>query len=83
MTNSSKFTDSVPATSSGEPDFDTIIGQIKSRIVEVTASQNPTYKVEGHSYSKGEYLEQLGRQLEQMMKLRSQSEPFEIVSRGN
>ncbi len=82
MTNSNKFTDGVPSTSS-EPDFDTIIGQIKCRIVEVTASQNPTYKVEGHSYSKGEYLEQLGRQLEQMMKLRSQSEPFEIVSRGN
>ena len=64
-------------------DFDTIITQLRARIIEITASQNPTYNVEGHSYSKGEYLEQLGRQLEQMMKLRSQAEPFEMVTHGN
>ena len=55
----------IPPT--GDIDFGQIIRQIKTRIVELTLSQNPTYSVEGHSYSKGEYLEILGRQLEQMM----------------
>jgi len=82
MSTSSTFSDGVPVTAQGEPHFDLIITQIEARIVQVTASLNPSYSVEGHSYSKGEYLEILGRQLEQMMKLRAQSHPFEIVTRG-
>jgi hypothetical protein len=62
--------------------FKTILSQLMSLAAQITLSPNPTYSVEGHSYQKGEYLEILGRQIEQFTKLHSQANPFEIVSRG-
>lgn len=82
MPDTSLFADGIPVTSTGEPHYDLIIAQIKTLIAQITVSLNPSYSVEGHSYSKGEYLEILGRQLEQMTKLRAQAHPFEIISRG-
>ena len=49
---------------------------------QITLNPNPTYTVHGHNYQKGEYLEILGRQIEQFTKLHAQAHPFEIVSRG-
>ena len=47
------------------------------------AQPEPDLPVHGHTYSKGEYLEILGRQIEQFTKLNAQAHPFEIVTRGN
>ena len=63
--------------------FRTVLNQLMSLAAMVTFSPNPSYTVHGHSYQKGEYLEILGRQIEQFMKLNAQAHPFEIVSRGN
>ncbi len=63
--------------------FETILSQLMTLAAKITLSPNPTYTVEGHSYQKGEYLEILGRQIEQFTKLNAQAHPFEIVSRGN
>jgi hypothetical protein len=63
--------------------FTTILNQLMSLAAQITLSPNPTYSVEGHSYQKGEYLEILGRQIEQFSKLNAQANPFEIITRGD
>ncbi|MGO9114394.1 MAG: hypothetical protein ACLP9L_34695 [Thermoguttaceae bacterium] len=63
--------------------FQTILNQLMTLAAQITLSPNPTYSVHGHLYRKGEYLDILGRQIEQFMKLNAQAHPFEIVSRGN
>ena len=63
--------------------FQTILDQLMSLAAQITLQPNPTYSVEGHSYQKGEYLEILGRQIEQFTKLNAQAHPFEIVTRAN
>jgi hypothetical protein len=63
-------------------EFDTILNQLMALAVQITLSPNPTYAVHGYSYKKGEYLEILGRQIEQFTKLNAQAHPFEIVTRG-
>jgi len=62
--------------------FRTILSQMLALVAQITLSPNPTYSVHGHSYQKGEYLEILGRQIEQFTKLNAQAHPFEIVSGG-
>ncbi len=73
----------VPAQVCWPDGFRTILNQLMSLAAQITLQPNPSYRVEGHSYQKGEYLEILGRQIEQFMKLNAQAHPFEIVSRGN
>jgi hypothetical protein len=73
----------VPAEIEWPDGFCIILNQLMSLAAQITLSPNPTYTVRGHSYQKGEYLEILGRQIEQFMKLNAQAHPFEIVSRGN
>jgi hypothetical protein len=63
--------------------FQTILNQLMSLAAQITLSPNPTYSVNGRHFQKGEYLEILGRQIEQFTKLNAQAHPFEIVSRGN
>ncbi len=63
--------------------FQTILNQLMTLAAQITLSPNPTYSVHGHLYRIGEYLDILGRQIEQFMKLNAQAHPFEIVSRGN
>jgi hypothetical protein len=63
--------------------FQVILDQLMGLAALITLNPNPTYSVRGHSYRKGEYLEILGRQIEQFTKLNAQAHPFEIVSRGN
>ena len=60
--------------------FRVILDQLMALAAQITMSPNPTYTVHGHRYQKGEYLEILGRQIEQFSKLNSQAHPFEIVS---
>lgn len=60
----------------------TILKQLTSLYVQVTLQPKPTYNVEGNHYRWNEYLEMLGRQIEQLTKLIARAEPFEIVSRG-
>jgi hypothetical protein len=71
-----------PASIEWPHGFRTILNQLMSLAAQITLSPNPTYSVRGHSYRKGEYLEILGRQIEQFTKLNAQANPFEIVSRG-
>ena len=79
MADSSTFTDGVAATTGG-CSIEEAIRNVKALIVQVTATPRPNYSVEGHNYSWGEYLTVLGTQLEQLMKIRSQERPFEIVT---
>jgi hypothetical protein len=72
-----------PAEVTWPDGFQTILNQLMSLAAQITLSPNPSYSVHGHRYHKGEYLEILGRQIEQFAKLNSQAHPFEIVSRGN
>jgi len=83
------YTESLVAAPEIEPSdvtwpdgFGIILNQLMALAAMITASPNPTYSVHGHSYQKGEYLEILGRQIEQFTKLNAQANPFEIVSRG-
>jgi hypothetical protein len=72
-----------PAEITWPDGFQTILNQLLSLAAQITLSPNPTYSVKGHSYEKGEYLEILGRQIEQFARLNAQAHPFEMVSRGN
>jgi hypothetical protein len=72
-----------PASIEWPHGFRTILNQLMALAVQITLNPNPTYTVHGHHYQKGEYLEILGRQIEQFTKLDAQAHPFEIVSRGN
>ena len=61
----------------------TIRDQITARIIEVTASANPDYSVDGQSVSKAGYLATLTSQLESINKaLQMADGGFEIRSRG-
>ena len=73
----------VPAAIRWPDGFRAILDQLMSLAAQITLSPNPSYSVEGHSYRKGEYLEILGRQIEQFTRLNAQANPFEIVSKGN
>lgn len=72
----------VPASIEWPHGFRTILNQLMALAALITLNPNPTYTVRGHAYKKGEYLEILGRQIEQFTKLNAQAHPFEIVSRG-
>ncbi len=72
----------VPAQIEWPHGFQTILSQLMALAAQITLNPNPSYNVHGHSYQKGEYLEILGRQIEQFTKLNAQAHPFEIVSRG-
>lgn len=66
-------------------DWDTIIAQIRRRIMDVTAAANPDYSVAGRSISKGAYLAQLTAAHEQAKHWRQMADnggAWEIVSRG-
>lgn len=57
--------------------------QIMARIVEVTASANPDYSIDGQSVSKAAYLSTLTAQLEPInTALQMADGGFEIRSRG-
>ena len=71
-----------PANVQWPDGFCAILNQLMALAAQITLSPNPTYSVHGHRYHKGEYLEILGRQIEQFTKLNAQAHPFEIVSRG-
>jgi hypothetical protein len=75
--------EATPASIEWPDGFCQILNQLMALAAQITLSPNPTYTVHGHSYQKGEYLEILGRQIEQFTKLNAQAHPFEIVSRGN
>lgn len=63
--------------------INTAIDQITARIVEVTASQQPDYSIDGQSVSKGSYLTQLQSTLSEFLTLRQRLQgPFMVVSRG-
>lgn len=72
-----------PASIEWPDGFKQILSQLMSLAALITLNPNPNVSVHGHSYSNGEYLEILGRQIEQFTKLHAQAHPFEIVSRGN
>ena len=72
----------VPAAIEWPHGFRMILNQLMALAAQITLSPNPTYSVEGHSYQKGEYLEIIGRQIEQFSKLNAQAHPFEIVTGG-
>ena len=59
-----------------------VLNQMISLMAMITLSPNPDYSIHGESVSQASYLETLGRQIEQLTKLRAQAMPFEIVSRG-
>ncbi len=58
----------------------TILNQLTSLYAQITLQPKPTYNVEGNHYRWNEYLEMLGKQIEQITKLLARAEPFEIVS---
>lgn len=58
------------------------LNQLASLMLQITLTPKPSYTVHNHSYSWTEYQEMLGRQMEQLTKLISQGNPFEIMSRG-
>jgi len=72
----------MPASIEWPHGFHAILNQLMALAAQITLSPNPTYSVHGHMYRKGEYLEILGRQIEQFTKLNAQAHPFEIVSRA-
>lgn len=59
-----------------------VLRQLQALLLQVTIAPKPTYSVHGHSYSWNEFQEMLTRQIEQVTKLYSQANPFEILSRG-
>jgi hypothetical protein len=60
----------------------TVLDQLVSLYAQVTLSPKPSYNVEGNIYRWREYQQMLGQQIEQITKLISRANPFEIVSRG-
>jgi hypothetical protein len=73
----------VDAASITFPDgLKTVLNQLTSLYAQITLQPKPTYNVEGNHYRWTEYVEMLGRQIEQLTKLIARAEPFEIVSRG-
>jgi hypothetical protein len=60
----------------------TILDQLVSLYAQVTLSPKPSYNVEGNIYRWREYQQMLGAQIEQLTKLISRANPFEIVTRG-
>jgi len=64
-------------------DWDTILGNLRARILEVTASPNPDYSIAGRSFSKGAYLAQLNEAYLKALQYRQQADgPFEVRSVG-
>lgn len=63
--------------------WDTIISQLETLILAVTASNNPNYSIAGRSYSKGDYLGQLMTAYEQAKARRQEADgAWQIDSRG-
>ena len=60
--------------------FPAILTQLMQLAAQITLNPNPNVSVHGHNYSNGQYLEILGRQIEQFTKLNAQAHPFEIVT---
>ena len=74
--------DVTPATATFPESLDTLLAQLTALYAQITLSPKPAYSVHGHKYSWGEYLTVLGAQIELLTKIRSQQNPYEIVSRG-
>jgi hypothetical protein len=70
------------ATATFPDGLTTILNQLTSLYVQITLQPKPTYAVEGNHYRWTEYQEMLGRQIEQLTKLISRAQPFEIVTKG-
>ncbi len=63
--------------------LDTAISQVIQRIVDVTASANPDYSINGRSFSKASYLATLSGQLNVLRKARQEADgAFEVRSQG-
>lgn len=60
----------------------TIKNQTLERIAEITASQNPTYKVDGEEVKKAEYLKQLSETVDWCNEQLQIENPFEIQTQG-
>ncbi len=58
----------------------TAYSQILERIVEVTASTQPTYSLDGQSFSRTEYLAQLATQAKEMLETIQILEPYWYTS---
>ncbi len=59
-----------------------VLSQLTGLLVQITLNPKPTYWAYGRRYAWTEYQELLTRQMEQITKLISQANPYEIVSRG-
>lgn len=68
---------------SAASDFDAILTQMRARILELTASQNPDVQVAGRTINKSQYLATLLAQYAETLKLQQQADgPFEVRSWG-
>lgn len=62
----------------------TVRDQLVARLIEVTATRNPNYSVDGESYSWESYTEMLTRQIDMIEKHMQRAEgPFEVRSYGS
>ncbi len=63
-------------------DWDSILSQLRQRILAVTASNNPTVSIAGRTYQKAEYLEKLHTSYAQAQHYRQDAEVWQIEARG-
>jgi hypothetical protein len=64
-------------------DFDTILAQLRARILAVTAANNVDYTVGGKTVSKGTYLTQLRESYRELLNLRQDADgAWQIEARG-
>lgn len=64
-------------------DINTAIANVASLIATITASPQPSYSVQGVSYSWSEYLSMLTEQMEKLQEIEIfLSGPYQLISKG-